>query len=450
MNFAAANISTLDLSTLIPGSGSRGTDSEKQLAVQLNYACRMHGFFYLVNHGIPEDLMASTFAQAKHFFTTLTTSQKRTALAIKSRGYTPLAEETLDPEHQSRGDTKEGYYIGNKERADDADAVGCNIWPSESLCPGWKTTMQTYFAAVHGLGLRMLRILALSLNLDANYFDQHFSQPMEALRLLHYSSETSDVDSGVMGCGAHSDYGMLTFLLTDDVPGLEILERDVGEEFADNAGTWKRVAPMPNNFIVNLGDMLERWTNDTYRSTVHRVINRQGKERYSIPFFFEPNFDTRVECLPSFVTLERPAKYAPTTSGEYLLSKYANTHAMCGNITDTEGEKKESTERKEVEAVEEVEEVEEEEQTLQAPVKQERDTSWMNATNRENIVQLKEAEIEGQDRIQQLEVALKKAQQAMARNEQQMRDRKRAEQNAVDLFAKVEQLENAMKQDERK
>lgn len=341
-------LSTLDLSTLVPGTGKAGTDSEQLLAVQLRQACETDGFFYLVHHGVPDQLIQSTFSRSKEFFTTLTSAQKRSLLAVKSRGYTPLAEETLDPANQSRGDTKEGYYIGNREQENDADAegnnvIGCNVWPSEEMLPGWKTTMQTYFQAVHNLGMRMLRILALSLNLPANFFDAEFSRPMEALRLLHYSEEQSQVNSGVLGCGAHSDYGMLTFLLTDEVPGLEIWKRclsssaEVVEEDGDK-GRWLRVAPSPGNFIVNLGDMLERWTNDFYQSTIHRVINFEGKERFSIPFFFEPNFTTVVECLPAFVTEENPAKYPPTTSGFHLLSKYAQTHANF-QAEDSEGKK---------------------------------------------------------------------------------------------------------------
>ena len=123
----------------------------------------------------------------------------------------------------------------------------------------------------------------------------------------------------------HLDYGMLTFLLTDDVPGLEILQKANGSE----EGKWLAIEPRPGAFIVNLGDMLARWTNDLYASTVHRVVNRTGQQRFSIPFFFEPNFDTVVECLPQCVSEERPSRYPePTTSGEFLLAKYAITHTF--------------------------------------------------------------------------------------------------------------------------
>lgn len=327
MTPSTATISALDLADLTAGAGAVGTPSEMRVAQRLRTACVAHGFFYLVNHGVSADLIAATFRGSRSFFE-MSAQQKRTVLAVKSRGYTPLAEETLDPERQSCGDTKEGFYIGNKEAGEvDANAaIGANLWPDEAALPrldGWKDTMCAYFQAVHLLGMRLLRVLALSLDLPADYFTPKFSDPMEALRLLHYSAQKSDAGAGILGCGAHSDYGMLTLLITDNVPGLEILRSGCSVQTARDED-WLPVAPRADCFIVNLGDMLARWTNDLYSSTVHRVVNRSGRERYSIPFFFEPNFDCVVSCLEGF----GPAKYAPTTSGAYLLSKYSQTHAM--------------------------------------------------------------------------------------------------------------------------
>lgn len=139
---------------------------------------------------------------------------------------------------------------------------------------------------------------------------------MAALRLLHYSARVSDPGNGVFGAGAHSDYGMFTFLVTDETPGLQVLLE----------GQWVDVPPLQGAFIVNLGDMLQRWTNDAFRSTLHRVVNRLGQERYSAPFFYEPNFDTHVTCLPGFSSPDNPPRHPPTTSGEYLLGKYMRTH----------------------------------------------------------------------------------------------------------------------------
>lgn len=147
---------------------------------------------------------------------------------------------------------------------------------------------------------------------------------MAFLRLLHYSSEKSNVEKGVYACGAHSDYGMVTILAMDDNPGLQIMlcDKDADRE------TWIDVTPPPiGTFVVNLGDMLERWTNAKYKSTIHRVVSVSGKERYSIPFFYEPAFDTVVSCLECCIGEDGIVKYPKTTSGEHLLSKYRETHS---------------------------------------------------------------------------------------------------------------------------
>ncbi|GFH20353.1 oxygenase-like protein [Haematococcus lacustris] len=151
----------------------------------------------------------------------------------------------------------------------------------------------------------------MSLELEAEYFLPFFSRPLLFLRPLHYHAVLSSPGQGIFGAGAHSDYGMLTLLITDDQPGLQIHMPQHG---------WLDVPPRPGCFIVNLGDMLERWTNGRYRSTLHR-------ERYSLAAFLDPNFDARVECLPQCCSADRPARYPPTTAGQHILDKYAATHA---------------------------------------------------------------------------------------------------------------------------
>lgn len=204
--------------------------------------------------------------------------------------------------------------------ADSAEAAlplhGPNQWPPEALLPGFRPAVETYFAALTALGHRLLRLLALSLGLAPGFFEPAFAAPMLALRPLHYTAEVSAPGEGVFGAGAHTDYGCLTLLATDGVPGLQ----------AHLHGRWQDVPPLRGAFIVNLGDMLERWTNGRYRSTLHRVVNTSGRERYSIAFFFEPGFNTVVECLPC-CCVDKPAQYPPTTAGEHLLAKYAQTHA---------------------------------------------------------------------------------------------------------------------------
>jgi len=240
-----------------------------------------------------------------------------------NRGYTPFKEETLDPDTQKVGDTKEGYYIGPEAAAgvdaEEAAAAlhGPNRWPSEETLPEYRPVVSAYIQQLCQLGRRMLHLLALSLDLPRDWFDAKFADPLAILRPLHYSAELSSVSDGVLGAGAHTDYGMLTFLLTDEQPGLQIhLE-----------GEWMDVPPQTGGvFVVNIGDMLERWTNGAYKSTLHRVVNQTGKERYSVAFFFEPNFDTVVECLPGCCR-EVAAKYPPVMYGDHILGKYKQTHA---------------------------------------------------------------------------------------------------------------------------
>ncbi|KAI8476259.1 MAG: hypothetical protein J3K34DRAFT_272372 [Monoraphidium minutum] len=238
-----------------------------------------------------------------------------------NRGYTPFMEETLDPASQTQGDTKEGFYFGRQVPAGSPEAAlplhGPNVWPPERLVPGFRAATDAYFSAASALGFRLLRLLAASLGLPPGRFDADFDPPMAFLRPLRYSAEASRPGEGVFGAGAHTDYGMLTILATDGQPGLQV----------HLDGAWVDVPPAPGCFVCNLGDMLERWTNGLYRSTLHRVVSVAGRERYSIPFFFEPNFSAVVECLPCCVTPGRPPAYAPTTAGRHLLDKYAATHA---------------------------------------------------------------------------------------------------------------------------
>lgn len=177
--------------------------------------------------------------------------------------------------------------------------------------------MEDYQKQLADVGLRVTQLLALALNLDFHYFDKYFEKPLKTIRLLHYANEKSTPGDGVFACGAHSDYGMITLLLTDDQPGLQI----------NFKGDWIDVPPRPGAFIVNLGDMLERWSNGLFKASLHRVLTSGEAERYSIPFFYEPNFDAEVKCLPTCCSSDNPPQYPPITSGQHLFNKYKETHA---------------------------------------------------------------------------------------------------------------------------
>ncbi|XP_020099943.1 2-oxoglutarate-Fe(II) type oxidoreductase-like isoform X1 [Ananas comosus] len=301
-------------------------DLSKSVAL-LKQACLDSGFFYVVDHGISQEFMDEVFAQSKKFFDLPTDEKMKLLRNEKNRGYTPILDETLDPDNQVGGDYKEGYYIGVEVPEDDPQAnkpfYGPNQWPSADLLPRWRDVMEQYHMEALRVAKQVARIIALALDLDANFFDKPelLGDPIATLRLLHYEGQVSNPAGGVYGAGAHSDYGLITLLATDDVVGLQICkDRNAQPQ------VWEYVEPLKGGFIVNLGDMLERWSNCIFRSTLHRVV-LDGRERYSIAFFVEPSHECLVECLPTCKSEENPPKFPPVTCAAYLLQRYKDTHA---------------------------------------------------------------------------------------------------------------------------
>jgi isopenicillin N synthase-like dioxygenase len=286
-------------------------------------ACTRVGFFYVRHHGVDEAALAETFLAAEQFFA-LPAERKR-ALHIKQsrnhRGYVPLLEENTDP--TARGDLHEAFDMALEVPADDPDVLagktmyGPNVWPDG--LPGFRPALDRYYREMYGLGRRIFRGFALALELDELFFEPLVTKPTAQLRLLHYPSQHGPVDDRQIGIGAHSDYECFTILAQQQgISALQVL---------NGAGQWIAAPPIPGTFVVNVGDQMARWTNDYFASTVHRAINRSGRERYSIPYFFGPNFDTLIEVLPTCRGPGRPARYEPVTSGAYILSRFDDTFA---------------------------------------------------------------------------------------------------------------------------
>jgi isopenicillin N synthase-like dioxygenase len=293
----------------------------KRIAAEIGRACREIGFFYIVNHGIAAETIAAAFAQSALFFA-LPIEAKR-AIAIEkiggNRGYSGLMHEALDP--SKAADLKEAFNIGLEIAADDPDLSAgkqfrsLNAWPD---LPHFRPTLLGNFAECAKLGGRLHRAFAADLGLAANFFENKFDRPMATLRLLHYPPTPPDALEGQMGAGEHTDYGNLTLLATDSVGGLEVKTR---------AGAWIAAPVMPGAFIVNIGDCLMRWTNDIYVSTPHRVVNRSGRERYSIAFFFDPNPDALVAAIPSCVPADAEPLYPPIAAADHLRARLAASTA---------------------------------------------------------------------------------------------------------------------------
>lgn len=272
--------------------------------------------------------MDDVFSQSKKFFSLPMTEKMKLLRNEKHRGYTPILDELLDPEKQINGDYKEGYYIGVEVPADDPKSRkpfhGPNVWPALDILPGWRQTMEKYHQEALNVVREVARIIALALDLEADFFDKAEmlgEEPIAILRLLHYGGQVSDPSKGLYGAGAHTDYGLITLLATDDIMGLQICkDKDARPQI------WEHVAPLKGSFIVNLGDMLERWSNCIFKSTLHRVIGN-GQERYSIAYFVEPSHECIVECLPTCHSEDNPPKFPPIECAAYLSQRYNDTHA---------------------------------------------------------------------------------------------------------------------------
>lgn len=312
LDFSAIPI--IDFGPFLSGDAA----AKRRVAAALGKACREVGFFYLKNHGVDPALIDRTFAEAARFFA-LPPERKAEISVTRSknhRGYFASGEENLDPAKQKAGDFKEGVNIGRDLPPDDPDVLagkplhGPNQWPSG--LPGWREAMQRYYDAMQALGGRLLGAFALAVDLPDDFFEDKITKPMTTLRLLHYPPQQGPITEEQLGCGAHTDFGCFTMLAQDEVGGLQV---------RNAAGEWIDAVPIPGSFVVNIGDMMARWTNDRFASTPHRVINASGRERYSMAYFFDPDFDADISCLPSCLAPGETPRYPPTTGGRHLLER---------------------------------------------------------------------------------------------------------------------------------
>ena len=314
------DIPVIDIESLY---GSDKAAIEKT-ATQIGEACRGIGFFYIKGHALSADDIATLFATSHDFFAQPEDAKKQVEISSTTgnRGYVPMRGEALDPTKPA--DLKEAFNIGLELAADDPEIKAgarfraLNLWPEQA---GFRQAMLDYFDTALDIGRRLHIAFATDLGLSADHFEGKLDRPLATLRLLHYPPQPGAVEDGQMGAGAHTDYGCVTLLLTDEVGGLEVRTR---------SGDWIKAPYIPGAFVCNIGDCLMRWTNDTYISTPHRVVSPAGRERYSIAFFLDPNPDAIVECLPTCTDTGNPPRYAPIRGDDYLESRLNPTYQASG------------------------------------------------------------------------------------------------------------------------
>lgn len=301
-----SHIPVIDLGPLRDGS------APKEVAEAIHRASRDVGFIYVSNHGIPEDLIERTRDTAMRFFHS--DSAQKTALGIsdKHRGFLQVGGAKMQDDAQP--DLKESFIWGfenaDGSAADDHPLRGPNRWPDEM--PELRETAMAYFEAAHDVAQNLMRAFALGLDMPEDFFLKGHDRPMSRASMIYYPPQDTQKDSGRFGVGPHTDFGVLTVLCQDDVGGLEV---------EDLQGNWVAAPPIPGTLIVNVGDLLARWTNDAYRSTPHRVINTSGKERLSLVLAYDPDHPTLID--PGAVSDASSDKgYEPITCGDYLIWRF--------------------------------------------------------------------------------------------------------------------------------
>lgn len=293
-----------------------GTRAEQQhVADELGKAARNVGFVYITGGGIDESLFDGVLDAAKRFFA-LSHEEKMKVYIGNSkchRGYVPEGEEVFA---SGSKDKKEAYDLSIDLPANDPDYVagnpllGPNQWPD---LPGFAKAVDDYYTAVFKLGRVLLRGFAMAIGEEPEYFDRYVTKPPSQLRLIHYPFDSSAEDRP--GIGAHTDYECFT-LLRSTAPGLEVM---------NGAGEWIDAPPMPGAYVVNIGDLMEVWTNGEFPATSHRV-RKVSEERYSFPLFFNADYDTLVAPLPKFATGEI-STLKPVKAGDHLFAQTMQSFA---------------------------------------------------------------------------------------------------------------------------
>lgn len=300
-----------------------------EVAAAIDDAARRVGFFQVVGHGLDADLERTSWNAAGAFFEL--PDADKAALTIPpgaAYGYGPCRSERLAASlgEQTPPDLKETYSIGPPphrfEDVDDPAAAfvfSATPWPTD--LPGFQATMSAYYDALAALAAELMSAMAVGLGLPSTTFDGCIDRHTSALRLLHYPDfGAASSTPGQLRAGAHTDYGTLTLLRQDD--------GSRGLQVSDGEGRWHDVAPVEGAYVVNVGDALARWTNDRWRSTLHRVVAPPATAgpgaRRSIAFFHNPNWDAVIECLPGCAETGAPV-HPPVAAGRHLMDKFRST-----------------------------------------------------------------------------------------------------------------------------
>ncbi len=275
------------------------------------------GFIYIKGHGIPNELIEAARSKALAFFRSAPEEKEQVRITGNHRGWLGMGGAKM--EDDAKADLKEsfiwGYQSADGVYPQDHELRGANKWPGHM--PEIETLCLEYFDKAHEVAEHLMRGFALGLELDADFFLRNNDKPMSRNSFVYYPHQPESADDDQFGVGAHTDFGVLTVLCQDSVGGLEVQDLD---------GNWISAPPIEDTLIVNVGDLLARWTDDAYHSTPHRVKNTSGKERLSIVLAYDPNPETAIDAREIFGDQYEPKEPA-TTCGDYLTWRFAKAFA---------------------------------------------------------------------------------------------------------------------------
>ena len=318
------NVPVIDLTRSFSGDEA----GRQAVAEAIRDACEEIGFFTIVGHGVPDKTIEDLKNGARAFFALPLEEKQKipTPVERNSRGYSHVGSRALG---QSTGavtpyDLQESFAMGPIDPApadlNDTELERYffmrNMWPDAPA--GFAAAFQTYYRAMEGLSLHIVQLFARALGLDDHYFDDKLDHHTSTMRTVYYPPQSVPLKDGQLRAGVHTDYGTLTILTGDDVPG--------GLQVKTRNGGWVDVHPAPNAFVCNIGDLMMRWTNDKWVSNPHRVANPPPEfahiGRLSIPFFHNPNLDAEIRCIRAFYGTDEKEKYPPIRFGEYYRSRH--------------------------------------------------------------------------------------------------------------------------------
>jgi isopenicillin N synthase-like dioxygenase len=320
-DFANAESTDVNAIPMIDISGAMSGDDINGVADAIYAAALDHGFFYISNHGIDPALMEQAFAVSKAFFDLPEEVKQTVAVDKNQRGW--LAQGMSRLQGSKTHDLKEVFFWGTHTEADDPDLLAgkplcaMNKWPSDF--PRLQEDLIPYYDAVCHVARRVMAAVAVSLDQPADFFDPAYAKPLARGQMVYYPASTvQDEAEARFGVAPHTDFGVLTVLMQDSSGGLQVQAK---------SGDWIEAPPIPGTLVCNIGDLLARWSNNRFASTVHRVINRTSNARYSIPVFFDPHTDTLIDPTGLGISANQSA-YEPVRAGEHIMGRNAKSFAQ--------------------------------------------------------------------------------------------------------------------------